>query len=122
MKARVTVTLKRSVMDPQGKAVGDALRALGHKGVQDVRQGKYFELDLNGTDRKAWPEPRETDMLPGKKKSKCRTRTRRAHHALGQITLCPCPKCGKPKLPHAACGVCGYVSAKLVLPAPGAEG
>ena len=55
-------------------------------------------------------------MLPVKKKSKCRTRTRRAHHALTPITLSPCPKCGKPKLPHAACGICGYVSAKLTLP------
>ena len=32
------------------------------------------------------------------------------------VTLSACPKCGKPKLPHAACGVCGYVSAKVVLP------
>ncbi|MGB2986802.1 MAG: 50S ribosomal protein L32 [Phycisphaerae bacterium] len=55
-------------------------------------------------------------MVPVKKKSKCRTRTRRAHHALSPVTLSPCPKCGKAKLPHAACGVCGYVSAKVVLP------
>ena len=55
-------------------------------------------------------------MLPAKKTSKCRTRTRRAHHALKGVTLSPCPKCGKPKLPHAACSVCGYVSAKATIP------
>ena len=54
-------------------------------------------------------------MVPAKKKSKCRTRTRRAHHRLPMITLAACPKCGKPKLPHAACGTCGYVSSKLAL-------
>ncbi len=58
----------------------------------------------------------ELTMLPVKKKSKCRTRTRRAHHALKPVGLVACPKCGKSKLPHAACEVCGYVSAKLVLP------
>ncbi len=56
-------------------------------------------------------------MLPVKKKSKSRSRSRRAHNALRPVTLSPCPKCGKPKLPHAACETCGYVSAKLVLPA-----
>ncbi|MCO6438838.1 MAG: 50S ribosomal protein L32 [Phycisphaerae bacterium] len=55
-------------------------------------------------------------MLPVQKKSKSRSRTRRAHHALRAVTLSPCPKCGKPKLPHTACELCGYVSAKLVLP------
>jgi len=55
-------------------------------------------------------------MIPVKKKSKCRTRTRRAHHALKETTLASCPKCGKTKLPHCACSVCGYVSAKLTLP------
>ncbi|MHC4697636.1 MAG: 50S ribosomal protein L32 [Planctomycetota bacterium] len=60
-------------------------------------------------------------MLPVKKKSKCRTRTRRAHHALKPVTLSACPKCGKPKLPHAACQICGYVSAKVMLPTPEKE-
>lgn len=55
-------------------------------------------------------------MLPVKKMSKARTRSRRAHHAYKPINLSPCPKCGKPKLPHCACGICGYVSAKVVLP------
>ncbi|MGD2108819.1 MAG: 50S ribosomal protein L32 [Phycisphaerae bacterium] len=61
-------------------------------------------------------------MLPVKKKSKCRTRTRRAHHGLGKVTLSPCPKCGKSKLPHAACESCGYISAKTTLPRPESEG
>jgi phosphoribosylformylglycinamidine synthase subunit PurS len=46
MKARVFVTLKPSVFDPQGKTIADALRSLGYGGVGDVRQGKYFELEL----------------------------------------------------------------------------
>lgn len=46
MKARVYVTLKPSVFDPQGKTIADALHSLGYAGVGDVRQGKYFELDL----------------------------------------------------------------------------
>ena len=46
MKARVFVTLKPSVFDPQGKTIADALHSLGYSGVGDVRQGKYFELEL----------------------------------------------------------------------------
>jgi phosphoribosylformylglycinamidine synthase PurS subunit len=46
MRARVFVTLKPSVFDPQGKTIADALHSLGYVGVADVRQGKYFELDL----------------------------------------------------------------------------
>ncbi len=46
MRARVFVTLKPSVFDPQGKVIADALHSLGYAGVADVRQGKYFELDL----------------------------------------------------------------------------
>ncbi len=46
MKARVFVTLKPSVFDPQGRAIVEALHSLGHTRVSDVRQGKYFELDL----------------------------------------------------------------------------
>jgi phosphoribosylformylglycinamidine synthase PurS subunit len=42
----VFVTLKPSVFDPQGKTIADALHSLGYKGVGDVRQGKYFELEL----------------------------------------------------------------------------
>ncbi len=50
MKARVHVTLKDGVLDPQGKAIGNALSHLGFAGVDDVRQGKYIELDLAETD------------------------------------------------------------------------
>ena len=46
MRARVFVTLKPSVFDPQGRTIADALQSLGYAGVADVRQGKYFELDL----------------------------------------------------------------------------
>jgi phosphoribosylformylglycinamidine synthase PurS subunit len=49
MKARVFVTLKPSVFDPQGRTIVDALQSLGYNDVGDVRQGKYFELDLNVT-------------------------------------------------------------------------
>ena len=48
MKAYVYVSLKRSVLDPQGKTIQGALNKMGYKGLQDVRQGKYFELTLNG--------------------------------------------------------------------------
>ena len=50
MRARVFVTLKPSVFDPQGKTIADALHSLGYGGVADVRQGKYFELDLATTE------------------------------------------------------------------------
>ena len=46
MRARVFVTLKPSVFDPQGRTIADALHSLGYGAVDDVRQGKYFELDL----------------------------------------------------------------------------
>jgi phosphoribosylformylglycinamidine synthase PurS subunit len=47
MKARVFVTLKPSVFDPQGQTIADALHSMGYGTVGDVRQGKYFELELN---------------------------------------------------------------------------
>ncbi|MBT5373045.1 MAG: phosphoribosylformylglycinamidine synthase subunit PurS [Rhodospirillaceae bacterium] len=50
MKARVHITLKTSVLDPQGKAISHALGALGFSGVDDVRQGKYIELEIDETD------------------------------------------------------------------------
>ena len=46
MKARVFVTLKPSVFDPQGQTIADALHSMGYTVVGDVRQGKYFELEL----------------------------------------------------------------------------
>ncbi len=51
MKAKVHVTLKNGVLDPQGKAIAHALGNLGFTGVNEVRQGKYIELDLAETDR-----------------------------------------------------------------------
>ncbi len=47
MRARVFVTLKPSVFDPQGRTIAEALHSLGYANVDDVRQGKYFELDLH---------------------------------------------------------------------------
>ena len=51
MKARVFVTLKPSVFDPQGHTIAEALHSLGYDNVADVRQGKYFELDLQVASR-----------------------------------------------------------------------
>ncbi len=53
IKARVTVTLKNGVLDPQGKAIEGSLGALGFAGVDSVRQGKVFDLSINGDDAKA---------------------------------------------------------------------
>lgn len=50
MKARVHVTLKPGVLDPQGKAIGQALHHLGFSGVGEVRQGKFIEIELTGRD------------------------------------------------------------------------
>ncbi|MDA1326212.1 MAG: phosphoribosylformylglycinamidine synthase subunit PurS [Proteobacteria bacterium] len=50
MKIRVHITLKNGVLDPQGKAISHALGSLGFDGVNDVRQGKFIELDLAETD------------------------------------------------------------------------
>ncbi|HZQ12474.1 MAG TPA: phosphoribosylformylglycinamidine synthase subunit PurS [Pseudolabrys sp.] len=51
MKARVTVTLKSGILDPQGKAIEGALRSLGVSGVTSVRQGKVFDIELDGADK-----------------------------------------------------------------------
>ncbi len=61
MKARVHVTLKNGVLDPQGKAVRNALQCLGFDGVDEVRQGKFIELDLTDGDPAAARE-RVEDM------------------------------------------------------------
>jgi phosphoribosylformylglycinamidine synthase len=50
MKAKVHVTLKNGVLDPQGKAVGHALESLGFKGVKDVRVGRFIEVELEESD------------------------------------------------------------------------
>ena len=47
MKAKVFVTLKPSVFDPQGRTISEALHSLGYAGVGDVRQGKYFEVEID---------------------------------------------------------------------------
>ena len=53
MKARIKITLKNGVLDPQGKAIQNALGALGFEGVNDVRQGKYIEVELAETSEDA---------------------------------------------------------------------
>src|SRR5436190_24271903 len=53
MKARITVTLKSGILDPQGKAIEGALKSLGIAGVASVRQGKVFDIEIEGRDRKA---------------------------------------------------------------------
>jgi phosphoribosylformylglycinamidine synthase subunit PurS len=50
MRARIHVKLKPGVLDPQGKAIGNALKSLGYTGVEEVRQGKLIELDLAESD------------------------------------------------------------------------
>ena len=52
MRAKVHITLKNGVLDPQGRAIAHALDGLGFGGVEHVRQGKYIELDVKETDRK----------------------------------------------------------------------
>ena len=51
MKARVHITLKSGVLDPQGRAIAHALGTLGFGGVNDVRQGKYIEIDIDERDK-----------------------------------------------------------------------
>ena len=53
MKARVIVTLKSGVLDPQGKAIEGALKSLGVSGVASVRQGKAFDIEIDAADREA---------------------------------------------------------------------
>ena len=51
MKISATVTLKKDVLDPQGKVVSQTLKNMGYKNIVNVRQGKYFEIELNETDK-----------------------------------------------------------------------
>jgi phosphoribosylformylglycinamidine synthase len=53
MKAKIIVTPKKAVVDPQGKTVQVALEHMGHRGIQAVHVGKYLEIELDGTDREA---------------------------------------------------------------------
>lgn len=61
IKARITVTLKNGVLDPQGKAIEGALKGLDFNGVGSVRQGKVFDIELEGSD-KAIAEAQLNDM------------------------------------------------------------
>src|SRR5580692_10763490 len=54
MKAKIIVTPKQAVLDPQGKTVQNALEQMGYKGIGAVHVGKYLEIDLPGTDAEAW--------------------------------------------------------------------
>ena len=60
MKAKVYVTLRKSVFDPQGKAVQEALSSMGFNEVQNVRMGKYIELDLGATEKSKAEEKLKT--------------------------------------------------------------
>ena len=51
MKITATVTLKKEVLDPQGKVVGQTLKNMGYKNIVNVRQGKYFDIELDETDK-----------------------------------------------------------------------
>jgi len=51
LKISVTVTLKKDVLDPQGKVVKQTLKNMGHQNIEEVRQGKYFEIELNEKDK-----------------------------------------------------------------------
>ena len=51
MKISATVTLKKDVLDPQGKVVSQTLKNMGYENIINVRQGKYFEIELNETDK-----------------------------------------------------------------------
>ena len=52
MKISVIITLKKDVLDPQGKVIHQTLDSMGFEGINEVRQGKYFEIDTNESDKK----------------------------------------------------------------------
>ena len=52
MKISVMITLKKDVLDPQGKVIHQTLDGIGFEGINEVRQGKYFEIDTNESDKK----------------------------------------------------------------------
>lgn len=60
MKARITVTLKKGVLDPQGKAIEGGLASLGFEGIESVRQGKVFDVELSGSEKN--PEAKLAQM------------------------------------------------------------
>jgi phosphoribosylformylglycinamidine synthase len=59
MKISAIVTLKRDVLDPQGKVVHQALNGMGFNNIKEVRQGKYFEIDIDELDKKKAEEKAE---------------------------------------------------------------
>jgi phosphoribosylformylglycinamidine synthase len=67
MKAKIYVTLKPSVLDPQGKAIHHSVELIGYKNIQDVRQGKYFEIafssDVSETEARSEAERIAKDVL-----------------------------------------------------------
>ena len=52
MKISIVITLKKDVLDPQGKVIHQTLDGMGFEGINEVRQGKYFEIDTNESDKK----------------------------------------------------------------------
>jgi phosphoribosylformylglycinamidine synthase subunit PurS len=54
MKARIIVTPKKAVLDPQGKSVQNALEHMGYQGIGEVHVGKYLEIELAGADKESW--------------------------------------------------------------------
>ena len=58
MKFAVTVTLKKDVLDPQGKVIGQTIKNMGIKNLTQIRQGKFFEIDIDGKD----PAKAESDI------------------------------------------------------------
>jgi len=62
MKAKVYVTLKPSVLDPQGKAIKHSVELLGYSGINDIRQGKYFEIAIDGSLSEAQAREEATKM------------------------------------------------------------
>ena len=52
MKVSVTVTLKKDVLDPQGKVIEKTLKNMGYNNIENVRQGKFFEIEINDNDKK----------------------------------------------------------------------
>ena len=56
MKVSVIITLKKDVLDPQGKVIHQTLNGMGFDGINEVRQGKYFEIDTNENDKKTAEE------------------------------------------------------------------
>ena len=54
MKAKIIITPKKAVLDPQGKTVQNALEHMGYSGIHAVHVGKYLEIELSGTDKEGW--------------------------------------------------------------------